>query len=130
MAIQKEVENEYGAKFDYHKIRDVRITANDKTGITLVITVDSYLDKDARINGKEPSIRQCIISGADFALTPFYALLKAKFPDFTGGKDDLNNDFKGEAAKPDPLFVVQNNKGAIDKWRESEVNNKEIKEND
>ena len=121
MAINKSVENEYGAKFLYHKLRDVRITANDKTGITLVMTVDSYLNKDARIAGKEPSVRQCVISGADFALTPFYALLKAKFPDFSNGTDDFENSFKSAGKKQAPLFVVQNNQGAISKWQESDI---------
>lgn len=103
MAIDKQVENEYGAKFTYHKLREVRVINDDAIGVQLALTVQSWLDKQARIDGREPTVRQCIIMHADFAMTPFYALLKAKFPDFAEGIDDFDNDFKAvkvpEAAK-------------------------------
>ena len=92
MAINKAVENEYGAEFTYHKLREVRLVNDEKIGIQLVMTVYSWINKQARIDGKEPTVRQCIIHGADFALTPFYTLLKAKFPEFTDGANDFNND--------------------------------------
>ena len=95
MAISKNVLNEYGAEFNYHKLVDVRVINTDK-GVQIIMNVYSWLNKQARIDGKQPTIRQCIIDNADFAMTPFYALLKAKFKDFSDGLDDLNNDFKKE----------------------------------
>lgn len=119
MAIDKAVENEYGAEFAYHKLRDVRIVNDDKIGIQLVMTVYSWINKQARIDGKEPTIRQCIIHNADFALSPFYALLKAKFPEFTNGDDDFNNDFKGQVSQPIPEFFEQTGQGrTIRRWKE------------
>ena len=122
MAISKNVENEYGAKFTYHKLRDVRVV-NDSSGVQIVLTVQSWLDKQARIDGKQPTVRQCIISNADFALTPFYALLKAKFPDFVDGTDDFNNDFKklpkGAVKATDVSYTVQTAQGQLlDRWQE------------
>ena len=100
MAIDKKVENEYGAKFTYHKLRDVRIVNGDNTGIQLVLTVYSWLNKQARIEGKQPTVRQCIVMNADFALQPFYTLLKAKFADFANGTDDYDNSFKQASQDP------------------------------
>ena len=94
MAISKNVENEYGAEFTYHKLCDVRVTNNDDGHVQIIMNVYSWLNKQARIEGKQPTIRQCIIDNADFAMTPFYALLKAKFEDFKEGDDDFDNDFK------------------------------------
>ena len=105
MAIDKAVENEYGAAFEYHKIREVRVVNDEHAGIQIFMTVYSYLDKQARIDGKQPTVRQCIIDNADFAMTPFYALLKAKFPDFAGA-DDMDNSFKGEREEG-PVTLVQ-----------------------
>ena len=123
MAIDKAVVNEYGAEFTYHKLRDVRIVNDDRIGVQLTLTVYSWLNKKARIDGKEPTVRQCIISNADFAMTPFYALLKAKFPDFKAGKDDFNNDFKAaadgaqtagdESKKAASTFSVQTAQGRL-----------------
>ena len=106
MAIDKAVENEYGAKFMYHKLHDVRVINNDKGGVQVVMNVYSWINKQARIDGKQPTIRQCIIDNADFAMTPFYALLKAKFEDFTDGADDFNNDFKGNK-QPLPMKMIE-----------------------
>lgn len=94
MAIDKDVENEFGVEFKYHKLREVRIINDDKIGIQLTLTVYSWRDRQARIDGKQSSVRLCIIDEADFALTPFYALLKAKFPEFSNGDDDMDNSFK------------------------------------
>lgn len=118
MAIQKNIETEYGVNFKYHKITDVRI--NTRSGKTqLVITVASYLDKDARINNKDAVYHECIISGADFALTPFYALLKAKFKDFASGQDDFDNAFKGPQVQNDVTYVQQTPQGNnAQKWIE------------
>lgn len=125
MAIDKAVENEFGAKFTYHKLRDVRVVNDDKIGVQVTLTVQSWLNKQARIDGKEPTVRQCIISNADFALTPFYALLKAKFPEFSHGDDDYDNSFKlpeGNELVADvrPEFTVQTAQGRlIDRWQET-----------
>lgn len=93
MAIVKGIENIYGAKFSYHKLSDVRIavTAN---GIQLRMIVESYMDKDARKTGKQPVRTENIIENADFALTPFYKLLKAKFADYAGSEDDFEDSWK------------------------------------
>lgn len=120
MAINGAVESEYGVDFLYHKLRDVRIINDDKTGVQLTLTVYSWANKQARIDGKKASVRQCIISGADFALTPFYALLKAKFPEFTNGDNDFNNDFKGDGAQPITEFFEQTKQGqTIRRWKET-----------
>lgn len=106
MAINKGVENEYGAQFHYHKLRDVRVINDEKGGVQVIMNVYSWIDKQARIDGKQPTVRQCIIDNADFAMTPFYALLKAKFADFSDGADDYNNDFKGD--KPtQPMKMIE-----------------------
>lgn len=130
MAIDKAVENEFGAEFTYHKLRDVRVVNDDRIGVQLTLTVQSWLNKQARIDGKEPTVRQCIISNADFAMTPFYALLKAKFPDFASGADDYDNKFKEPdntadakqpAEKVQPVFTVQTAQGRLlDRWNENE----------
>lgn len=98
MAIVKGIENIYGAKFSYHKLSDVRIavTAN---GIQLRMIVESYMDKDARKTGKQPVRTENIIENADFALTPFYKLLKAKFEDYAGSEDDFEDSWKPAADK-------------------------------
>ena len=114
MAIDKKVENEYGAEFVYHKLRDIRIVNDDKIGIQMTLTVQSWLNKQARIEGKQPTVRQCVIMNADFAMQPFYALLKAKFPEFAGGLDDMNNDFKKDrAASGDVEYIQQTAQGAL-----------------
>lgn len=120
MAINKEIENEYGANFRYHKLREVRIINDDKIGVQLTMTVYSWLDKQARIDGKQPTVRQCIIDGADFAMTPFYALLKAKFSNFDDGKDDFDNSFKAvEGGAPLSSFTEQTALGrVINRWQE------------
>ena len=124
MAIDKAVENEYGAEFTYHKIHDVRIVNDANKGIQIFMTVYSYLDKQARIDGKQPTIRQCIIDNADFAMTPFYALLKAKFPDFAGA-DDMDNLFKGEREAGPVKLIQQTMNGKLLK-KETEENGKNI----
>ena len=112
MAIDKEVENEYGAAFKYHKIKEVRVVNDANRGIQIFITVYSYLDKQARIDGKQPTVRQCIIDNADFAMTPFYALLKAKFLDFAGA-DDMDNSFKGEREAGPVKLIEQTLNGKL-----------------
>ena len=121
MAIDKGIENEYGATFNYHKLREIRIINDDKIGIQLVMNVFSWVNKQARIDGKQPTVRQCIIDNADFAMTPFYALLKAKFPDFTSGEDDFDDSFKGphDGAVE---FVQQTQHGdLINRWQEENI---------
>ena len=112
MAIDKAVENEYGAAFNYHKIKDVRIVNDANKDIQIFMTVYSYLDKQARIDGKQPTVRQCIIDNADFAMTPFYALLKAKFTDFAGA-DDMDNSFKGERVAGPVKLIEQTMNGKL-----------------
>lgn len=113
MAINKDVENEYGAKFAYHKLRDVRVINDEKNGIQVIMNVYSWINKQARIDGKQPTIRQCIIDNADFAMTPFYALLKAKFADFSDGADDFNNDFKGDTEALPMKLIEQTMNGKL-----------------
>lgn len=130
MAINKGVENEYGTQFYYHKLRDVRVVNDDNVGVQVVMTVYSWVNKEARINGKEPCVRQCIIQGADFAMTPFYALLKAKFPEFTSGENDMDNSFKNEV-NASPLFFVQTGKGdLIKKWEEAPEQNAQAEQSE
>lgn len=113
MAIDMPVENEYGAQFNYHKLREVRIINSENTGVQLTLTVDSWLDKQARIDGKQPTVRQCVIQGADFAMTPFYALLKAKFTEFSDGTDDFDNSFKAGTEMPVPEYIEQTMRGQL-----------------
>lgn len=113
MAINHPVENEYGAQFNYHKLREIRIINSEKIGVQLTLTVESWLDKQARIDGKQPTVRQCVIQGADFAMTPFYALLKAKFAEFGPGADDFDNSFKGEKQSGDTEYIMQTTHGQI-----------------
>lgn len=113
MAIDKAVENEYGAAFNYHKIKEVRIVNDANKGIQIFMTVYSYLNKQARIDGKQPTVRQCIIDNADFAMTPFYALLKAKFEDFSAGADDMDNSFKGEREAGPVKLIEQTLNGKL-----------------
>ena len=118
MAIIKGVENEFGIEFNYHKLREVRLV-NDGDSVQLVLTVYSWIDKQARIDGKQPCMRQCIINGADFALNPFYALLKAKFKEFTNGENDFDDAFKGERQPVAPEIYDQTMQGQLFKsWKE------------
>lgn len=112
MAIDVGIENEYGATFNYHKLKEIRIINDDRIGIQVVMDVYSWINKQARIDGKQPTVRRCIIDNADFAMTPFYALLKAKFNDFANGFDDYNNDFKPER-KGDVIFTEQTYNGDL-----------------
>ena len=97
MAIVKDVETEFGNTFKYHKIRDVRIINSDKVGVQIGITVESYATKEARIAGKSPVKTENIITGANFALEPFYKLLTAKFDQYADADDDFDNSFKALA---------------------------------
>ena len=139
MAIGKAVENEYGAQFNYHKLREIRIINDDNIGVQLTLTVYSWLDKKSRIEGKQPTVRQCIISNADFAVDPVYALLKAKFPDFAKGEDDMDNSFKavktGAEKAPvrsmvrDPVYTVQTAQGRLlQRWKQTPEVTEEVKE--
>ena len=93
MAVVKGIETLYGVSFSYHKISDVHIIIKD--GDTqLRITVDSYLNKEARDAGKQPVKTENIISHADFALSAFYALLKGKFADYADSEDVFEEDTK------------------------------------
>ena len=114
MAIDADVENEYGAVFKYHKLREVRVINDDNAGVQLTMTVYSWLNKQARIDGKQPTVRQCIIDNADFAMSPFYALLKAKFESFDTGLDDMDNAFKATKEPPArPQFIEQTAQGRL-----------------
>ena len=121
MAIDKAVENEYGAQFTYHKLREVRIINDDEIGVQLTLTVHSWINKQARIDGKRPTVRQCIIMAADFAMTPFYALLKAKFSEFAQGVDDFDNSFKPEAADVTEEEVIESPQAAEETAEQEEV---------
>lgn len=118
MAISKNIENEYGAIFTYHKLQEVRIISDDS--VQLVMTVYSWINKQARIDGKQPTVRQCIIDRADFAMSPFYTLLKAKFDNFSFGADDMDNSFKQLQDVPlRPEFAEQTGLGQlIKRWNE------------
>lgn len=130
MAIKKDIENEYGADFNYHKIKKVTIENDEKNGIILNMEVYSYKDKEARISGKMPTVKNCIIYGADFAMQPFYALLKAKFPSYSSGKDDHDNSFKeAEGGKMDPVFYETNKTGLLNRWTEEETEEDQEEEN-
>lgn len=87
MAVIKDIENVYGAEFNYHKIKSV--TLNSINGnIVLKIVVASWINKEARLNGKNPVLTENIINNADFAMNPFYSLLKAKFKSYENSDDD------------------------------------------
>ena len=86
MGLNKGIENQYGINFDYHRINDVHIIVTE-SGIQVRMTVSSYVNEHARRNGKAAYKTVNIIDGADFALTPFYLLLKAKFADFADAAD-------------------------------------------
>lgn len=120
MGIKKEIENEYKAKFNYHKISEVRIfTVN---GVSqLRITTESYVDKEARKAGAKAVKTENIIENADFALTPFYALLKAKFPMFQDGEDDFNDEWK-TIEESRPQYTQQTPSGELlAQWEEAEI---------
>lgn len=117
MALTKGIENIYGASFNYHKISDVKIVVSDN-GIQLRIIVDSFVDKDARKAGKKPVRTENIIEGADFALTPFYMLLKAKFGDFADASDDFDDAWKNKVT-PQVIYTQQTPQGELlSKYRE------------
>lgn len=119
MAIEKEIENEYQAKFNYHKISEVRLF-NIDGDIQLHIMTESYVSKEARMSGAKAVKTENIIQHADFAMTPFYALLKAKFPLFKDGID-LLEDNEVQETKPETEYVQQTPAGnLIDAWKESD----------
>lgn len=112
MAINKIILGQDGFDRTYHKIQDVHILIGDTGKIQLQMVVASWKDKDARKSGKEALFRQCSIVGADFAMTPFYALLKAKFPDYDDGNDDFDDVWKNKAKEP-AVMVVQSRDGKL-----------------
>lgn len=117
MAIQKQIRNEYAAVFTYHRISDVEIFTVDGD-VQLRIVTESYIDKEARKNGARAIKTENIIEHADFALTPFYALLKAKFPMFFEGTDDFDDDWKEKPVKK-ACFTQQTADGKLlQKWQE------------
>lgn len=118
MAIVKDVETEFGNTFKYHKIRDVRIINSDKVGVQIGITVESYVTKEARIAGKSPVKTENIITGANFALEPFYKLLTAKFAQYADADDDFDNSFKA---------VVENGKRKV-RYSQQTVQGQKISE--
>lgn len=111
MALVKGIENLYGTKFNYHKLDNIKIVVTNN-GIQLRMTVDSYVDKEARMAGKKPVRTENIIEGADFALTPFYMLLKAKFADFNDAQDDFDDAWKG-ALTPQIIYTQQTPQGEL-----------------
>lgn len=121
MAIVKSIENEYKAKFDYHKVSDIHILVTDND-IQLRIIVDSYVNKEARKQGARAVQTENIIQHADFAVKPFYELLKAKFGMFQAGVDDYDDAWKTAEDTP-PLFTQQTPDGElIGQWTEEPEN--------
>lgn len=121
MAIVKSIENEYKAKFDYHKVSDIHILVTDND-IQLRIIVDSYVNKEARKQGARAVQTENIIQHADFAVKPFYELLKAKFGMFQDGEDDYDDAWKTAEDTP-PLFTQQTPDGElIGQWTEEPEN--------
>lgn len=119
MAIQKDIENQYGVNFNYHKIKEVRIYAEqDGQQPQVVMLVESYRDKQARIEGKAPVRTKHVIYGADFALEPFYALLKNKFENFKDCHDDFDNSFKPQKEKQKLKFISQSEDGRYSNIKE------------
>ena len=112
MAINKLLTGEDGFNRTYHKIQDVHILIDDAGKIQLQIIVASWKDKQARKDGKTALARQCSIVGADFAMSPFYALLKAKFPDYNDGNDDFDDAWKIKNTQP-AIFVMQSKEGKL-----------------
>ena len=122
MGIKKDIENEYRVNFNYHRIAEVAIFKNDRD-IQLSIITESYVDKEARLTGAKAVRVENIIQHADFALAPFYALLKAKFPMFQNGLDDFDDDI-GEKTetKPDVCYTQQTTQGnLIANWTENDL---------
>lgn len=117
MAIKKSIENEFGTSFNYHKIKDIRIVNSDN-GVQLSIIVDSYVSKEARITGKSPVRTENIISNADFALSPFYALLTSKFTQYADAEDDFDNSFKSKTDNKSVRYTQQTMKGNVISSRE------------
>lgn len=123
MAINKELENQYQVKFNYHKIHSVRILT-DEDGIQLRIVTASYANKEARKNGAKAVLTENIIQNADFAMNPFYALLKAKFPSFSDGLDDFDDAWKSAPGRV--LYAQQTMEGqTIQQWTENKTEDEE-----
>lgn len=116
MAISKEIENEYGVKFNYHKIADVRLLITEDN-IQLKMKVDSYANKQARIDGKHPISQIYVIDNVDFALQPFYMLLKNKF-NVINGDDDFDNSFKEHKVHPRTFSRQSLMSGLLERWQE------------
>ncbi|MCF0124833.1 MAG: hypothetical protein HUJ68_03605 [Clostridia bacterium] len=123
MAIFKEIENEFKAKFNYHKIKEVRIIQTEE-GTQLRILTESYVNKDARIEGAKAILIENIIEKADFAVKPFYEILKAKFEMFKDGEDDFEDNWKQKNVQKS-VFSIQNQNGELIKqW--SEIDSEDI----
>ncbi len=133
MGIKKDIENEFRANFNYHKIAEVTIFKQGRD-MQLRIITESYVDKAARLAGARAVKVENIIQHADFAMTPFYALLKAKFPMFANGIDDFDDDIEPlQESQPAPFFTQQTASGdLIDHWNENDlieaINNNESEE--
>ena len=122
MGIKKDIENDYKVKFNYHRIAAVEIF-KDGRDIQLRIITESYVNKEARLAGAKAVKVENIINHADFAMAPFYALLKAKFPMFMNGLDDFDDDIEPvQETKPDASFTQQSPQGELlARWTENDL---------
>ena len=127
MAISKDIQTEYQTIFKYHRISDVNIFTVDND-IQIRIVTESYASKEARMNGARAVYTENIIEHADFAMAPFYALLKAKFPMFADGEDDFDDAWK-EKIQQAAKFTQQTPQGdLLAQWEESELIEEETPE--
>ncbi|MCQ2590791.1 MAG: hypothetical protein MJ179_10240 [Treponema sp.] len=131
MGIKKDIQNDYHVNFNYHRIAEVAIFKNDRD-IQLHIITESYVSKEARLAGAKAVKVENVIQHADFALSPFYALLKAKFPMFQNGTDDLDDEIEeAQETKPDTCYTQQSPQGdLIAHWSENDLIEKANKTND
>ena len=84
MALQKTIPTQFGVDATYHKISAIQWNFG-----SVVLTMSSYKDVDAREENKAPLVESTfsfIIEGDAFTRPNLYVLLKSQ-PDFIGATD-------------------------------------------
>lgn len=101
MAIEKELDTDFGIQANYHKMTEVHLLECGQ----LRMRIDSYPTIQQRIDGKEPMVKkEYVIEKADkIILGAFYSLLKASFPEFADATDMLDDSWK---AVPETVEAV------------------------
>lgn len=120
MALKKNMPTLFGTKFNYHKIKSVAL--NFDTAPAVTISVESFADKDARMENMQPVRSEFRISCYDMDefMAGLYEVLKTKFPLFENAEDDFDDEWKDRVEKITYEQFVNNRHNAWTETKEKE----------